>query len=54
MFAELFSEAVTHVAKELDSNNTIILVGIVVCHFDNMLEYVVAPVLVSELVGDAS
>lgn len=54
LFAELFTKTITHITKELDSNNTVVFIGIIMGHLNNVLEYIVAPVLVGELVSDAT
>lgn len=48
LFTKLLAEAVTHVTKELDSNNTIILIGVIMCHFDNMFENIVSSIFISK------
>lgn len=54
LLTELFSKTVAHITEELNSNNPIVLVGVIMCHLYDMLEYIISSIFISEFVGDAS
>lgn len=54
LFAELLSEKLAHVAEELDCYDSVLLICIVVGHFDYVLEHIVSSFVIGEFFGDVS
>ena len=54
LFAKLFAETLAHAAEQLHRHYPIILVGIVMGHFDDMLEDKIPPVFIVALVSKAA
>lgn len=46
LLAELLAKAFTHATEELDSNNSIILITIIMSHLDHVLQHEVPSILI--------
>jgi len=54
LLAQVFTEAFAHIAKELDCYDAVILVVIVVSHFDHMLKNKVPSILIIKFMSEIS